>query len=242
MNCQSLSLQTTHSFLSLFFLHFKICYCMRFQSQPQEKDVNLDLLLGNLLQVAQLNMVHLAVLRHPPLSQLLDSSLKRDPLYPILTTANLNAVDRRHSILIKEVEECIKSRGREKALVVFFVGFLSLFSWNFFLKQEATVLRILNICSTAKCKLLSHLGSFIAASLSSPVDISISSIQSNPPLLIFTLLHIGWTTAIARALVRQLRGANIILLSARKNNQPLGNLQESRHALDSATEAQLVML
>ena len=52
-----------------------------------------------------------------PLSKILDDSLKRDPMYPILTREHLEAVDRRHSILIHAIQQCIHQYGRDTVVV-----------------------------------------------------------------------------------------------------------------------------
>lgn len=52
-----------------------------------------------------------------PLSKVLDKSLKRDPVYPILTKNHLEAMDRRHTIIVKAVELCIKKHGRDTVIV-----------------------------------------------------------------------------------------------------------------------------
>lgn len=50
------------------------------------------------------------------LSQLLDKSLKRDPLYPVLTQPHLSAIDRRLDVFISEVLKCIQQYGRSNVL------------------------------------------------------------------------------------------------------------------------------
>ena len=42
-----------------------------------------------------------------PLSHVLNESMRRDPLYPILTQPHLNAIDRRLSIIMAAIEKCI---------------------------------------------------------------------------------------------------------------------------------------
>ena len=51
------------------------------------------------------------------LSELLDWSMRRDPLWPILTPAHLKAIDRRLGIIINTVQQCIDQHGREKVIV-----------------------------------------------------------------------------------------------------------------------------
>ena len=51
------------------------------------------------------------------LSGVLDDSLRRDPLYPILTAQHLEAIDRRYAIIMGTVEQCIARHGRETVLV-----------------------------------------------------------------------------------------------------------------------------
>lgn len=55
-------------------------------------------------------------LHNKGLSKLLDSSLKRDPLYPILTSDHLKAIDRRLNIILDLVRDCIKHHGANKVL------------------------------------------------------------------------------------------------------------------------------
>lgn len=45
------------------------------------------------------------------LGKLLDVSMKRDPLYPILTAPHLTAVNRRVKIILKEIQRCIQSKS-----------------------------------------------------------------------------------------------------------------------------------
>ena len=51
------------------------------------------------------------------LSQKLDQSLRRDPVYPILTAQHLEAIDRRMAIIDKTVRQCFSRHGRETVLV-----------------------------------------------------------------------------------------------------------------------------
>lgn len=51
------------------------------------------------------------------LSGALDDSLRRDPLYPILTAQHLEAIDRRHAIIMRTIEQCISRHGKETVLV-----------------------------------------------------------------------------------------------------------------------------
>lgn len=52
-----------------------------------------------------------------PLSLILERSLKRDPLYPILTQDNLVAIDRRHRLTIDHVMKCIAQYGNSTVIV-----------------------------------------------------------------------------------------------------------------------------
>ena len=45
------------------------------------------------------------------LSELLDYSTARDPLYPILVGGHLPAADRRVKITLKEIQTCIQAHG-----------------------------------------------------------------------------------------------------------------------------------
>lgn len=51
------------------------------------------------------------------LSHQLDQSLKRDPVYPILTPLHFEAIDRRLTIIDKTIRQCINRHGRETVLV-----------------------------------------------------------------------------------------------------------------------------
>ena len=51
------------------------------------------------------------------LSELLDRSMRRDPLWPILTPAHLKAIDRRLGIITSAVQKCIEQYGRETVIV-----------------------------------------------------------------------------------------------------------------------------
>lgn len=50
-------------------------------------------------------------------SQLLDNSLKSDPLYPILTAAHFHAVDRRLGIILNELSSCVKTYTTSKVII-----------------------------------------------------------------------------------------------------------------------------
>ena len=52
-----------------------------------------------------------------PLSLVLERSLQRDPLYPILTKSHLEGVDRRHAAVMSTVEECIKRKGYSTVII-----------------------------------------------------------------------------------------------------------------------------
>lgn len=51
------------------------------------------------------------------LSQILDRSLRRDPIYPILSADHLVAIDRRLVIVVAAVRQCIDSQGSNTVLV-----------------------------------------------------------------------------------------------------------------------------
>ena len=51
------------------------------------------------------------------LSQTLDSLLRTDPIYPILTQPHLQSIDRRHHTLIDVINECIKQLGASSVIV-----------------------------------------------------------------------------------------------------------------------------
>ena len=54
--------------------------------------------------------------KNGPLSRLLDESMKQDPVYPILTTKHLQAVDRRLNKIMETVRYCIKQHGETTVL------------------------------------------------------------------------------------------------------------------------------
>ncbi len=62
---------------------------------------------------SKLNFLH----ENGPLSEVLDRSLRRDPVYPILTQEHLTAIDRRLSIVIHTVHQCIQSLSRDTVIV-----------------------------------------------------------------------------------------------------------------------------
>ena len=51
-----------------------------------------------------------------PLSMVLDRSMQRDPLWPILTPAHLQAIDRRLGIIASEVQRCTGTHGRQNVI------------------------------------------------------------------------------------------------------------------------------
>ena len=51
------------------------------------------------------------------LSQILDRSLRRDPLYPILSADHLAAIDRRLVTVMSAVRQCIDSQGNNTVVV-----------------------------------------------------------------------------------------------------------------------------
>lgn len=60
--------------------------------------------------------LRLLSLRREGLSPLLDKSLQRDPLYPIITPDHLIAIDRRLDKLIDLVQQCIDKHGSNAVL------------------------------------------------------------------------------------------------------------------------------
>ncbi len=48
---------------------------------------------------------------------MLDESLKRDPLYPILTASHLKAIDRRHGIVLDTIAACIADHSMATVVV-----------------------------------------------------------------------------------------------------------------------------
>jgi hypothetical protein len=52
----------------------------------------------------------------PSLSQRLDQSMRRDPVYPILTSLHLQAIDRRLDIIDKSIKDCLAAHGRDTVL------------------------------------------------------------------------------------------------------------------------------
>ena len=58
-----------------------------------------------------------SVAKGPYLSNILDSSMKRDVLYPILTTDHLQAIDRRLNDILRTVEHCVMTHGQNIVLV-----------------------------------------------------------------------------------------------------------------------------
>ena len=52
-----------------------------------------------------------------PLSTVLDESLRRDKLYPILTPDHLQAIDRRLKFIIATVEQCIREHSIHTVLI-----------------------------------------------------------------------------------------------------------------------------
>ena len=51
------------------------------------------------------------------LSEVLDRSLRRDPLWPILTQDHLRAIDRRLKTIMQVVDGCIKKHGKDETIV-----------------------------------------------------------------------------------------------------------------------------
>ena len=52
-----------------------------------------------------------------PLSQILEESLKRDPLHPILSHLHLEAIDRRFLIVMATIQGCISEHSADVVLV-----------------------------------------------------------------------------------------------------------------------------
>jgi hypothetical protein len=51
------------------------------------------------------------------LSRQLDLSLRRDPVYPILSSPHLDAIDRRLTIIDKAIRKCIRTHGRDTVII-----------------------------------------------------------------------------------------------------------------------------
>lgn len=51
------------------------------------------------------------------LSEVLEESLRRDPLTPILTRQHLDAIDRRLQLIVTAIEQCIARHGKNVVLV-----------------------------------------------------------------------------------------------------------------------------
>lgn len=88
---------TGHKFRTGIFLHHLLVYRVR-----QSTWERLNGLLGS---------------KDGPLSQLLERSMLRDPLQPILTVQHLQAMDRRHSIIMETIESCITRYSRDVVIV-----------------------------------------------------------------------------------------------------------------------------
>ena len=52
----------------------------------------------------------------PSLSQRLDQSLERDPVYPILARPHLEAIDRRLDTIDRTIRDCFATHGRNTVL------------------------------------------------------------------------------------------------------------------------------
>lgn len=55
--------------------------------------------------------------RGAKLSEVLEASLQRDPLSPILTHAHLNAIDRRLQLIMTAIRGCVDRHSREVVIV-----------------------------------------------------------------------------------------------------------------------------
>lgn len=104
MRCPSLPLslsavgQSLSLSLCLTCCQFNISYIFRFRSSTWQR------------------LAKLSVERES-LSELLDRSMRRDPLWPILTPAHLKAIDRRLATIINAVQKCIEQHGRDTVIV-----------------------------------------------------------------------------------------------------------------------------
>lgn len=54
---------------------------------------------------------------HGPLSLALEEWLRTDPLYPILTQDHLEALDRRHRVILGTIQHCIDKHSEDNVLV-----------------------------------------------------------------------------------------------------------------------------
>jgi len=52
-----------------------------------------------------------------PLSDALDTLLQTDPLYPLLTSHHLQALDRRHATLLTTIQHCIDKHSQTAVLL-----------------------------------------------------------------------------------------------------------------------------
>ena len=52
------------------------------------------------------------------LSEILDDSLKSDPVYPILTRGHLNAVDRRVILILRTIAKCVEKSDIHKNVII----------------------------------------------------------------------------------------------------------------------------
>ncbi len=76
-------------------------------------------LLNNIVIVYRLRSstwIRLQSVFKAPLSMLLDNSMQRDVIYPILSNGHLEAIDRRLLEIIRTIEHCILTHGEHKVL------------------------------------------------------------------------------------------------------------------------------
>ena len=52
------------------------------------------------------------------LSEILDESLKSDPVYPILTRGHLNAVDRRVILILRTIAKCVEKSDSYQDVII----------------------------------------------------------------------------------------------------------------------------
>ena len=71
-------------------------------------------------QIRKSTFIKLAKLYIGPerLSELLDNSMKADPVYPILLQGHLNAVDRRVVHILRIVADCVEEKRSVDAVII----------------------------------------------------------------------------------------------------------------------------
>ena len=75
------------------------------------------ILFLSVYRIRNVTWTRLLSLKSQGLSRTLDKLLHSDPIYPILTQAHLDAIDRRHHTLINVINECIKELGASSVII-----------------------------------------------------------------------------------------------------------------------------